>query len=962
MTDKPKALLVDEPVINSPYVEPRYYWVIEEGQPIKKEGRRPSGYFLRPKTSPEQKTLFEEEFIENELVNKIREKVKAWRERNYPGVTPITRQLLEHWRRSDREIKLFFCQIEAAETIIWLVEAPDAEKQGIEIPKDEPNDPESIAKGYEPLTRYAIKMATGSGKTVVMAMLIAWSVINKVLNPRDTRFSDAVLVVCPNLTIKERLQVLLPSHPKNYYEKFDLVPRKYIDALHRGKYLITNWHVFIPRDDTNKKSVLKRGKESDTAFCNRVLKELGSKKNILVINDEAHHAYRPKQKLPDEELKKLYAEERKQYEKLVNEATVWINGLDRINAVRGINFCLDFSATPFYIKGTGYEEGSPFPWVVSDFSLIDAIECGIVKIPQIPVDDNTGEVIPKYFHIWKWINEKLPASERQTTRRRAKPEAVLREAEGAILALAEQWKKEYERFKKSDYPVPPVMIIVCDNTKLSELIYEYITKDSKFKQLFPELSNNAIRIDSKLLEEAESVVEGETKQEAAEKLRKIVDTIGKTEWEYEGDPPGKNITCVVAVSMLNEGWDANNVTQILGLRAFTSQLLCEQVVGRGLRRTCYDINENGLLEPEYVDVYGVPFEVIPVKRKRSQATKKEERTYTLVRALPERKHLEIKFPRVEGYVFDVKQKIKCNVDELPEFEITPVKEPTEVVVKPVSGIRIGRPDRFGPGQEEIHYRDLSQIREQSIIYSIAAEITNILVPDYESEIEDGKKGKIYTARHILFPQVLNIVKEYIQKKVKFLNAPFQELALEKYRERIVEILVNAIEPDTTSGEPPILPIIEKYRPIGSTSEVLFRTVRKCYGTTKSHVSHVVADSPKWEHTAAYYLEKIPFVISYVKNDHLDFTIPYEYQGKRHEYRPDFLARLKTNDGSEINAIIEIKGFETDRDKQKLVAARKWVKAVNNHGGFGKWIYVYCRNPQKLEEHLKAELEKEGGLI
>ncbi|RLI79336.1 hypothetical protein DRP07_10215, partial [Archaeoglobales archaeon] len=379
----------------------------------------------------------------------------------------------------------------------------------------------------------------------------------------------------------------------------------------------------------------------------------------------------------------------------------------------------------------------------------------------------TGEVIPKYFHIWKWINEKLPASERQTARRRAKPEAVLREAEGAILALAEQWKKEYERFKKSDYPVPPVMIIVCDNTKLSELIFEYITENSKFKQMYPELSDNAIRIDSKLLEEAESIVEGETKQEAAEKLRKIVDTIGKTEWEYEGDPPGKNITCVVAVSMLNEGWDANNVTQTLGLRAFTSQLLCEQVVGRGLRRTSYDINQDGFLEPEYVDVYGVPFEVIPVKRKGTQARKKEEKTYTLVRALPERKHLEIKFPRVEGYVFDIKQKIKCNVDELPEFEVTPVKEPTEVVVKPVSAVRTGRPDRLGPGPEEIHYRDLTQIREQAIIYDIASEITNILVPtsdySYAEDEKDKKIKKIYAARHILFPQVLKIVNEYSEE-------------------------------------------------------------------------------------------------------------------------------------------------------------------------------------------------------
>lgn len=389
------SLLVDNPILNSPFEEPTRYWEYREGQPIKVNGRRPAGYYLRARTRGPQVSMFEEEFVPLDMVNEIRRRVKSWREKGYPGVTSITRRLLNHWNNSERERKLFFCQREAAEAVIWLVEASPAEKQGIIIPKDEPNDPESLAKGYKALTRYALKMATGSGKTVVMGMLIAWSVLNKLANPQDRRFSDAVLLVCPNLTIKERLQVLLLWHPKNYYEKFDLVPRSLLERLHQGRYQITNWHLFQPRDNSRTRSVIQRGPESDRAFCNRVLKDLGNKQNILVINDEAHHAYRPAQPLSPEELKQLPKEERERLEEEFRAATVWIQGLDRINAVRGINLVLDFSATPFYLKGTGYEEGAPFPWIVSDFGLVDAIECGIVKIPRVPVDDNTGDLIPR---------------------------------------------------------------------------------------------------------------------------------------------------------------------------------------------------------------------------------------------------------------------------------------------------------------------------------------------------------------------------------------------------------------------------------------------------------------------------------------------------------------------------------------------------------------------------------------
>jgi len=920
-------MLVDNPIVNSPFKEPARYWAYEEGQPILKEGRRPAGYYLKARTRGPQTSLLEEKFVPLEQVNTIRERVKGWRQRSYPGVTPITRQLLNHWNNPDRERKLFFCQREAVESLIWLVEASAAEKQGIAIPKD------------NGLTRYACKMATGSGKTVVMGMVIAWQVLNKLDNPQDRRFSDAVLLVCPNLTIRERLQVLFPWKSGNYYDKFDLVPRGVLERLRQGKFEVTNWHLFQPQDDSRTTSVVQRGAESDAAFCRRVLKELGNKQNILVINDEAHHAYRPAP-LPEEVKAQLSADEIAERE----EATVWVSGLDRIARARGINFCADFSATPFYIKGSGYEEGAPFPWIVSDFSLVDAIESGIVKIPRVPVDDNTGALIPKYFRLWEHINQQLSASERQTARRRAKPESVLRQAEGALATLASEWKKTFEEFQRAGSAVPPVMIVVCDNTDLAKLVHEHIAGGN----VLPELANAqngevTFRIDTKLLAEAEAVLEGETKADAAERLRKVVDTIGKIEWEGEGEPPGKNIRCVVSVGMLNEGWDAQNVTQILGLRAFTSQLLCEQVVGRGLRRLNYD----DFTEPEYVDVYGVPFEVIPVKKKpvsRSEVQK----VSTLVRALPERKHLEITFPRVEGYILDVRSRIRLNLDGVPFLQIGR-DEPTEVIVKPAVGYRIGRPDRLGPGPEVVHDRNPfhREKRLQATVYEIAAELTHRL----------KEKREEWSARHILFPQVLAAVWRYLEERVVVVDpdVPLEEIALIKYKQRIIERLTEAIEPDTEASEPPILPIIERFRPIGSTSEVLFRTVRPCVGTTKSHVSHVVLDAPKWEHSVAYQLERMPAVIAYARNDHLDFTIPYEWEGVRHEYRPDYLIRWRCEDGSELKVILEVKGFEPQKDRQKEAAANRWVRAVNHHGEFGRWAFVVCHDPGTVVKQLRQSL-------
>jgi type III restriction enzyme len=914
------ANAVEQPIINDAFSEPPRHWEFDQGIPELKEGRRPAGYYLAPRTRDAIVPRAAEARVDLPLVNRIRERVRAWRQANYPGTTRVTRILLEHWTRQDRDRKLFFCQVEAAETIIWLTESHPASRQGIEVAPDVPEDAKSKVAGYGPLKRLGCKMATGSGKTVVMAMLIAWSVLNKVSNKQDTRFSDAAVLICPNLTIKERDKVLIPGSPGNYYDEFDLVPRTLLPSLAQGKFQVVNWQQ-LSEDKDPTRSVVKRGEETPGAFAKRVLRNLGDKKNLLVLNDEAHHAYRPALRDLGTEQDTLDEDEdnqteQKEREEEAEEATVWVGALDKINKARGINFCIDMSATPFYIKGSGHAEGEPFPWLISEFGLVDAIESGIVKIPRIPVDDNSGQPIPKYFRLWHTIMQVLPPVEREASHRKAKPESVVREAEGALQTLASQWEKTLSEFEEKKFPVPPVMIVVCANTDLAKLVYNHIASGKVMARLRNNGELNTLHIDSRELEEAENQVEPGEKETAAEKLRKMVSTVGK-----EGEP-GQNLKCVVSVAMLNEGWDARNVTQILGLRAFSSQLLCEQVVGRGLRRTNYD----DLSKPEYVDVYGVPFEVIPVQRGSLNASLPVNLP-TLVKALPERKDFEIRFPRVEGFVFDVRHKIRADVEKIPPLVIDPAKEPTELVAKDAVVVKVGRPDRLGPGKEVYQDRDIfhQTHRLQSTIYEIAAEITNGM--------------SVSAARQILFPQVKEIVRSYVETKVRVRKgAVLEEVALLRYKDIIVTRVRDAIEPDTEAGETPILPVIERYRNSGSTSEVMFRTVKDVAATRKSHVSHVVLDS-KWEHSFAYDFEKNPYVISYVKNDHLDFVIPYEFEGLDRNYYPDYILKVANKDGCMINLILEVKGFESEKDRAKKPAANRWVEAVNNHGGYGVWRYV-----------------------
>jgi type III restriction enzyme len=1006
---------VDRPIICGPYDEPTWYWLYDTstGAASKTEGRRPASYWYKSqRTSAGQLSLLtEEESDPLPLVNALRDDVRRWRKSDYEGATSVSKQLLRYWARSDRARRLFFCQREAVETIVYLTEILGSGKRPRFVPKltlddfdrlrrgervsfggeakvglhaslaDIPNEP-----GLAPLARYSCKMATGSGKTVVMAMIIAWSFCNRGRVPGDDRFASAALIVCPNLTINERLQVLRPESADNYYEQFDIVPSQLLPELRKGKVLVLNWHKFAlesPHADGGRSyAVVNKGDESAGAFAQRVLGDLHDRGPLLVLNDEAHHAYRPAAVSDGETLSRDEKAERE-------EATIWIAGLDRINSTCGIRSCVDLSATPFYLHGSGYAEGTPFPWIVSDFGLVDAIESGIVKIPRLPVSDTSGRPEPKYFALWRWITWNLAAGEKLPGGK-PKPDVVWRESQDALATLMSQWKERFE-YAQDAAPgqehVPPVLIIVCDNTDVAQLFYEKISGESTVDvaddgvdagddddekeprarrkkpktrtvfgrgALFPELFSNTaaarrtLRIDSKLLAEAETG-DASNRQEAAERLREIVATVGKP------GRPGEQVRCVVSVQMLTEGWDANNVTHVLGLRAFLSQLLCEQVVGRGLRRMDYTPDPvTGLLTEEYVDVYGVPFSVIPFKGRPGTTTTPEDKPKNHVRALPERADHELRFPVVESYVIDLKNNlVRADVSGVEPLVLEPDRNPTAVFVKPQVGHTIGSPNTVGGFRPEL--QDRTEFYESTHLQTIKFEIAREIVWRLTESVRGNTPKLKLRSRHQLFPQVFRIVDDYVSRRVSARGCDMRELGLETYSRRTVERLVDAIEPDDTQGEPPLLPVLNRSRPIGSTAGVSFKTTRPCVPTTRSHINQVVADTQSWEQAAVVRLEAATsVVISYARNDHLELVIPYEYQGTPHAYFPDFLVGL----ASGVSLLLEIKGEEDDRDRAKHQAARRWVSAVNHWGQLGHWAFHVCRDPQLLTQQL-MELSNEG---
>ena len=922
---------IDRLIINSPYEEPTKYWSYERERRTFSlvEGRRPAGYVIASESS----RSFDDpgHFVEISLVNLIRPRVRAWREAGYPGVTGITKRLLEHWtdpEESDSR-RLFFCQLEAAETLIWLAEAAAADKVGVDLQSD-----------GGPFQRLCAKMATGSGKTVVMAMIIAWHILNKVTYPQDARFSKNVLIIAPGLTVKSRLAVLEPSNPENYYEEFRIVPSALFDKLRQGRVVVRNWHALNWETEekiAGKRSVDKRGAKSDEAYVREVLGDLASARHVLVINDEAHHAWR----VPAESKVKGVAKED------IEEATKWVGGLDRINKARDILTCYDFSATPFAPSGKRSSEEALFNWIVSDFGLNDAIESGLVKTPRVVIrDDAVPDARTYKSRLYHLYNDQ---EVKDDLNRRVKPEEPLPDlVMNGYYLLGYDWRETARAWNNAGFKTPPVMITVANRTETAARIKHAL---DHHKVRIDELcdSERTLHIDSKVLGQAEASEEpiaeigvGEiekdaedgqkrnlTKKQQAERLRLQVDTVGQV------GKSGEPIQKVISVGMLSEGWDAKTVTHIMGLRAFTSQLLCEQVVGRGLRRTAYDVDpDTGLFKAEYVNIFGVPFTFLP--HESAEGVIPEPPTpKTAVEPVTDKAAFEISWPNVIRIDHVYHPHLSLDSQKLKPLELDASRTAKLAELAPIVE---GKPDVMKIGAIDLE-KLAKEFRTQRIIFETARDV-------YDQMQTNWRGGKAF-----LLAQLVRLVEQFIRSdKISITPALFvhddlkRRLIITLNMTKVVQHIWEAIRFENTEK---LEPVFDRDHPIRSTGDMgTWYTGKPCEPTVKSHINFCVYDSA-WEASESFELDHNPAVAAWAKNDHLGFEVLYVYRGVVRKYRPDFLIRL----GSGDMLILEVKGRDSDQDRTKRRFLEEWVNAVNAHGGFGRWSWVVSTTPGDIPDIL-----------
>jgi type III restriction enzyme len=1004
MTSNP---FFDHPILNSPYAYPVKHWELDkDGQPTQKvaEGRRKAA-FVTPIPKPKKRSnkgqkdlVFDEgkglssknqQYDPTSIINEIRGLVDAWRDLANPNlwdVTPVTARLLQHWRTHVFDsIRPFFCQVEAAETAIWLTEVAPKSERGKKILG---NLALANRDANPELMRIALKLATGAGKTTVMAMLIAWQTLNSVAHPGSKMFTRGFLVVSPGLTIKDRLRVLQPNDPNSYYLDRELVPQDMLVDLARAKIVITNYHAFKLRErveiSAGGRSLLEgrtgadlETLETEGQMLQRVMPDLMGMKSILVINDEAHHCYREKPPEADDE--DLKGDERKEAEKNNEAARLWISGLEIVARKLGVARVMDLSATPFFLHGSGYAEGTLFPWTVSDFSLMDAIECGIVKLPRVPIAENivSTDELPMFRNLWEHIRQEMPKKGRGSNDE-LDPLKLPTKLQTALTALYGHYEKTFKLWSERGIKMPPCFIIVCQNTAISKLVYDFVSgfhrkKDdgslefengrlALFRNFDETTGNplprpNTILVDSEQLEAGEALDDNFRKMAAdeierfrremvdrtgnpkateditdQELLREVMNTVGK-----EGTL-GESIRCVVSVAMLTEGWDANTVTHVLGIRAFGTQLLCEQVIGRALRRQSYEVNEQGLFDVEYADIFGIPFDFTAEPVPAPTPTPRETVTVKAVR--PERDALEIHFPRVEGYRVDLeRERLHAKFDENSVLELTPDRVGPSITRN--AGI-------IGQGTD-IDLEHLKDARPSSVVY----ELTKHLV--YSKWRDAGQDPKLH-----LFGQLKRITREWIDTCLKCSGGTYPALLIyqdlaDMACERITAGIVQSME-----GTRPIKALLDPYNPSGSTAHVRFNTSKTLRWQTSAqhcHVNWAVLDSD-WEREFCRVVEAHPRVRAYVKNHNLGFEVPYRMGSEQRRYRPDFIVLVDDGRGPDdlLRLVIEIKGYRGEDAKEKALTMKTyWIPGVNHLKEYGRWAFAEFTDVHQIQSDFEAKV-------
>ena len=993
-----------KPILNSPYEYPGRHWELDEtGQPTNRIlDQRRSVSLITPipaarKQRAQRQLVFDkaaekldtdgQQYDPTPVINDLRRIVDAWRElpANQWQVTPETARLLHHWRHhATTGIRPFFCQVEAVETAIWLIEAAPRSATGRRFLEhlrsaNERSNPD--------LDRLGLKLATGAGKTTVMAMLIVWQTINAVRHPGSRRFTRGFLVVTPGLTIRDRLRVLQPNDPDSYYRSRELLPSDLLGVLDRAKIVITNFHAFMPREtlelSKGGRALLQgRGPELRTAetegqMLQRVMPELMGMKSVMVFNDEAHHCYRerPKEESDEDDLK---GDDRKEAEKNSEAARVWISGLESVQRKLGLSRVIDLSATPFFLRGSGYAEGTLFPWTMSDFSLMDAIECGIVKLPRVPVADNIpGGDMPKFRNLWDHIGKDMPKKGRGKAAA-LDPLSIPVPLQTALEALYGHYEKTFEQWQEAGIEVPPCFIVVCNNTSTSKLVYDYISgfhrqnedgttklEDGRLRLFrnFDEYGNPLAKpytllIDSEQLDSGEAlgsdfrnaasdeidrfrreIIERTGDRRQAETLsdpdllREVMNTVGKV------GRLGGGTRCVVSVSMLTEGWDARTVTHVLGVRAFGTQLLCEQVVGRALRRQSYDLNEHGVFNVEYADVLGIPFDftakpvVVPPPRPRETVQ---------VRAIsPDRDACEIRFPRVQGYRVELPEEhVDAEFDDDSTFVLTP-----EIVGPSIThnaGI-------IGEGVD-LSLKHLKDLRPSTLVFHL----TKTLLERHWRDPDEEPKLH-------LFGQLKRITRRWLNDHLVCKGGTYPaQLMYQELADRACERITRGIVARHL-GDRAVKVVLDPYNPAGSTIHVNFTTSKQTRWKTderRCHVNWVMCDSD-WEAEFCRVVESHSLVRAYVKNQGLGLEVPYRSGSEARTYIPDFIVLVDDGRGEDdlLHLVVEIKGFRREDAKEKKATMDTyWVPGANRLGTYGRWAFAEFTDVYTIPDGLDAVIE------
>ena len=971
---------ISQPVLNTPYERPKRYWELGiDNRALNRtaEGRRPSIALLPVPKSRENVVeqpvlpLGPENF--NATVNDIRQLVDAWRDDGYQGTTAVSRRLLHHWRSEDNVPRLFFAQVEALETLIWITEVARSDHPAREAIED------AAREHNDGIVRYCTKMATGTGKTAVMGMVIAWNAANVAAggNRRHPgRYFTSFVAITPGHTVRERLAVLDSSSPDNVYDELSLVPAGLRGDLGRVRLRVVNFQAFQCRDRLGEatgdaRRLLRRGDagrdpEIPAAMLRRVLRGLPERAEVCVLNDEAHHCYLPK----EGRRTGSDADDAK-------SAALWFSALAALRDDGRLGRVHDFSATPMFIQTAASARSEMFPWVTSDFPLMDGIESGLVKIPRVPVDDDSDDREVVWRNLYRNTNPK-------TIRSDSAPPSPLGDALGAMY---EQYTEAHERWGDNGLPTPPVFIVVANTIANAEALYHHIagwveqTDDGAvahrpgayelFSNIRSDGSGHEDRLRTLLVH---SKMEGDDTISAASKLgralkaqatqlraagaagddrdviREALNTVGRP------GGLGEQIRCVVSVSMLTEGWDTRTVVHILGFRAFGTQLLCEQVTGRALRRSNYDsFDGDGRLTPEFADVLGVPFDFMPVTGSADPAPPKPRyRVFTL----PGRPERRIEFPALTGYMIEPAS---------PGVDL----DPTRVEQHTVSGAAPSMTEVAGvAGESEVIVAaDDGTIRHQQVVVNLAADVTRRLADILAPDANDPEPT--HPRRRRLFLDAVRAVRAWLDHPavhcddIAWLLRADQQAAA---AQAITEACLSRSDDDRIIGtfdSPPVL----------DTSGVDFETSLtdrypvSALDTTRRSELNVAACHSDFERRVAAALDKHPDVDAWARNFRLDWTVPYEINGVWHRYVPDFVVRLFGGRHSDdaVHLMLECKGVPDDVSEAKHSYVEDWwIPAVANSpetpAGLRRWTFAELTDLGLPDFELAHAIEEARRLI